>query len=81
MSLSIIASGEGDGSLDMESGVTIPEPLPPRALGEAGADLELGFPLLKEDIGLCLLLLNAWSMSFPSDAASIFQKDPFPGSS
>ena len=79
ISLSIIASGEG--SLDIESGVTIPEPLPPKAFGDAGADLELGLLFLNEDMGLCLLRLNAWSMSLPSEDASIFQNDPFPGSS
>lgn len=59
MSLSIMASGEGDGSLESESGVTRPEALPPRADGEPGADLELPELFLKQDIGLCLRRLKA----------------------
>ena len=78
-------SGEGLGSRDSDSGVTTPLMFPLAAvrwLGETGADLEL-FAWLREkhEIGRCRLLLNACSTSFGSDAGSILQNEPFPGSS
>lgn len=70
----------GEGSRDRESGVTSPLP-PPIWVGETGAERELTDAFRKQDIGRCRRRLNACSTSFPSEAASIFQKEPFPGSS
>lgn len=72
------SSASGDGSRDRESGVTSPLPIWD---GDTGAERELADALRKQDMGLCRRLLNACSTSLLSDAASIFQNEPFPGSS
>ena len=83
-----IASGDGLGSREGDSGVARPLTLPllrPLWLGEAGAERELLFEFWllcrKQDMGRWRRRLKACSTNLGSEEGSMRQKEPLPGSS